>query len=123
MILVTIKGETYNLDQMVKYITHVGQREIGATESLINPVPVFGEFRFLELVFADGSHVELDGIQSEALLAFLETRSHQIDLDQIDEKVLGHVVVHNSEVGDLVLAEEEETPIGEALIQEGDPGD
>lgn len=109
MNLVTVKGQTYNLDHLVRYISHTGQRESGVTEGPDGPRPVFGEYRFLELVFADGSRVELDGIQSEALLRHLASEGPALDLDQVDEEVLGHVVVRDSESGDVILPSEDET--------------
>ncbi len=112
MNLVTIKGQTYNLDLMVRYLTHVGSREIGATEGIAHEgTPIFGEYRYLELFFADGSTVELDGIQSAALLKHLSAQGPSLDLDAIDEAALGHVLVHDTEVGDVILGEEE--PEGE----------
>lgn len=105
MNLVTIQGQTYNLDQLVRYITHVGSREVGATEEIVDPKPIFGEYRYLELVFSDGSRVELDGVQSAALLRHLAASGTTLDLDQVDEAALGHVLVHDTESGDVVLPE------------------
>ncbi len=110
MNLVTIKGQTYNLDHLVRYIPHMGQREVGVTEEgLTDPRPIFGEYRYLELVFVDGSRVELDGIQSDVLLRHLAAQGPALDLDLVDEAVLGHVVVRNSESGDVILPSGDET--------------
>ena len=104
MRLVTTRGQTYNLAHLVRYLTRIGTREVGATEHVrAEAEPVFGEFRYLELFFSDGSRVELDGIQSSALLRYLKRHAHVLDLDQIDEDVLGHVLVHDTEAGDVIL--------------------
>jgi hypothetical protein len=107
MNLVTIKGQTYNLDQMVRYIHRVGSREVGVAPEIAHEGrPIFGEYRYVELVFADGSRVELDAIQTAALLRHLEALAPALDLDAIDEAALGHVLVHNTEVGDVILGED-----------------
>ncbi len=109
MNLVTIKGQTYNLDHMVRYISHMGQREVGVTQGPGEPRPIFGDYRYLELVFVDGARVELDGIQSDALLRHLAAQGPALDLDLVDEAVLGHVLVRDSESGDVILPSEEES--------------
>lgn len=122
MNLVTIKGETYNLDLLVKYITHVGTREVGTTEEIVDPRAIFGEYRYVELVFADGSRVELDAVQSSALLQRLAAGGPALDLDRLDESALGHVVVHDTEGGDIILPDEpdEGAVIEPDLSQEDD---
>ncbi len=120
MNFVTIKGQTYNLDQLVRYLSHVGSREIGATGEIVNPRPIFGEYRYVELIFADGSRVELDGIQSAALLRHLASLGPTLDLDQIDETALGHVLVHNTDVGDVILADEARDEPWGGEIEAGD---
>lgn len=110
MRLVTTRGQTYNLAHLVRYQTHVGTREVGVTEHVrAESEPVFGEYRYLELFFADGSRVELDGIQSAALLRYLKRHAHTLDLDRIDEEALGHVLVHDTEAGDVILPSTAET--------------
>lgn len=113
MTLVTVGGTTYNLDLLVRFVTHKGQREIGATDSLVDPQPIFGEFEFVELFFSDGARVELGEAQTRAFLAWIARRSMVIDLDSVDEAVVGHIVVHDTEEGgDVILAREEQTPDG-----------
>ncbi len=102
--LVTIRGQSYNLDHLVRYATHTGSREIGSTGHIAEDAePVFGIFRYLELFFSDGSRVTLDGPQSQALLAFLDRFAERLDLDQIEEAALGRVLVHDTEAGDVIL--------------------
>jgi hypothetical protein len=113
MNLVTIQGRTYNLDLMVRYEARVGTREVGVEEGVAEEGrPIFGEYRYLELVFADGSKVELDGVQSEALLRRLGAQGPPLDLDAVDEAALGHVVVRDTEIGDVVLGEGTPTDAG-----------
>ncbi len=120
MNLVTIKGETYNLDLLVKYITHVGTREVGTTGEIVDPKAIFGEYRYLELVFADGSRVELDAVQSSALMRRLASEGPVLDLDQVDEAALGHVLVRDTEGGDIILPDE---PDDGAVTPPDLPGD
>lgn len=109
MNLVTIKGQTYNLDLLVRYIPHLGQREVGVTDGPGEPRPIFGEYRYLELVFSDGSRVELDAIQSDALLRHLAAQGPALDLDLVDEAILGRAVVRNSESGDVYMPSQDES--------------
>lgn len=107
MMFVTVQGQTFQLSHLVKYVTHIGQREIGVTESVRNPEPIFGDFRYVELFFVDGSVVQLDGVQTEAFLSFLEGRALVLDLDRVDESALGHIVVHDTaEGGDIILPDQ-----------------
>jgi hypothetical protein len=104
MTLITVGGTTYNLHQLVRFVSHTGQREIGATSSVLNPEPIFGEFRFVELFFSDGARAELDEAQTRAFDAWLAERSQRLDLDMVEEAILGHVVVHDTdEGGDIIL--------------------
>lgn len=119
MNLVTIKGQTYNLDHLVRYVPHMGQREVGVTGSPRDPRPIFGDYRYLELVFVDGSRAELDGIQSDALLRHLAAQGPALDLDLVDEAVLGHVVVRDSESGDVILPSEDESSEGCGCVESG----
>jgi hypothetical protein len=106
MTFVTVNGQTHNLQHLLRYITHLGQREVGVSESVVDPQPIFGEFRYVELVFTDGAQVTLDAVQSEAFLKFLAGRSQRLDLDSIEEAALGHVVVRDTdEGGDIILPE------------------
>jgi hypothetical protein len=108
MTFVTVNGQTYNLRHLVKYVSHVGQREVGVTESVVEPQPIFGEFRYIELFFSDGTSIALDGIQTDAFLNCLAGWSKTLDLDRIEEAALGHVVVHDTdEGGDIILPEDE----------------
>lgn len=108
MILLTVQGQTYNLDYLVKFVTHTGQRDIGGT-GVTEPEPVFEPFRYVELIFADGVHVTLDDVQTEAFLTYMRRRSFTIDLDRVEEAAIGHVVVHDTvEGGDIILQTAEE---------------
>ncbi|GIW86000.1 MAG: hypothetical protein KatS3mg108_0324 [Isosphaeraceae bacterium] len=108
MILLTIQGQTYNLDYLVKYRVHTGQREV-ATSGLVDPEPVFEDYRYIELVFADGVCITLDDVQTKAFLNFLRRRSYTLDLDRIDEIAFGPVVVHDTvEGGNIIFQTPEE---------------
>jgi hypothetical protein len=108
MILLTVQGQTYNLDYLVKFVTHTGQREAG-TAGLVDPEPVFEDYRYVELVFADGVRVTLDDAQTRAFLTFLRRRSYNVDLDRVEEAAIGHVVVHDTaEGGDIIFQTPEE---------------
>jgi hypothetical protein len=104
MQLLTVQGKTFNLAHLVNYTLHVGQREVGTTSSGINPVPVFADFRYAELVFTDGSLILLQAEQTEAFLAHVARHAFRLDLDQIEAQSVGNVVVHGTvEGGDIVL--------------------
>lgn len=124
MMFVTVGGITYNLAQLVKFKTHIGQREVGATESVVDPQPIFGDFQYLELVFSDGAKVELDEAQTRAFLPFLRNRAPLLDLDKVEEAILGEVLVHGTEEGgDIILAREEAGEAPAAPIVKTDPAD
>ena len=102
-----MQGQTYNLAQLVRYSLRTGQREVGAKTNRLDPLPLFAEFRFAELFFSDGSKVELDGVQTEAFLKYLEKQSERLDLDQVETRAVGRVLVHDTaEGGDIVLPPE-----------------
>lgn len=125
-LLMTIQAQTYNLDHLVRYISHTGSREVGATEHVRTEAePIFAAYRYLELFFSDGSRVTLDGIQSQALLRVLSRSAQLLDLDQIDEAVLGPVLVHDTEGGDVILPARETggpsgTPMPDGAPPQGD---
>lgn len=131
MLFLTVHGQTHNLAYLLRYVLHEGQREIGATGSLVDPEPIFGPFRYAELIFRDGTRITLDGPQTEAFLKEMRRRGHFVDLDAVDEKALGHVIVHDTdEGGDIILPRSEflsestradqETGIPEDLVDEGE---
>ena len=105
MNLAKIGGETYNLDLLLKYVEHVGQREVGTGGDPMHPEPAFGDFRYVSLHFLDGSAVTLDSPQSEAFLEHV-LRRPVLDLDRVDEQAIGLVLVHDSEGGDVILSNE-----------------
>jgi hypothetical protein len=111
MLALTVRGQTYLLSHLVRYATHTGQREVGTSGAVRDPEPLFAEFRFVELHFADGSAVTLDGPQTEAFFAFLGRHARTLNLDHVEEQTLGHVVVHGTdEGGDVVLDQPPSTP-------------
>ena len=112
MQLLTVQGQTFNLAQLVRYTLHIGQREVGTTPNGINPVPVFADFRYAELLFTDGSRIQLQAEQTEAFLVHIERHAERLDLDRVETQSVGKVVVHGTaEGGDIVLpaAEGEES--------------
>ncbi len=112
MIFVTVQGQTYNLGQLVRYVTHIGQRSVSATSDIVDPEPIFGDFRYVELHFSDGAHVALDEAQTRAFLALIAQRGSHLDLDKIDSEVLGTVLVHDTEEGgDIILPRDEPEPL------------
>jgi hypothetical protein len=107
MKLVKIRDEFYNLDHLVRFVEHVGQSEVGTVgEDTRSPRPVFDEFRYVELFFLDGSRVELDEAQTDAFRRVITDRGVILDLDQVDEDALGHVLVKDSEAGDVIVPPE-----------------
>ena len=110
MTWVKVGGETYNLGLLLKFVERTGQREVGAIPDVVAPEPVFDEFRFVELVFVDGTRVELDGPQTEAFLRHVRSDGPPLDLDRVDAEVLGRVIVRDSEGGDVILPQEGWTP-------------
>lgn len=119
MLLITVKGQTYHLSQLVRYATHVGQRGVGATTDLVEPEPIFGDFQFLELFFSDGSHVDLDEVQSRAFLKFVVQRATMLDLDKVDEESLGTILVHDTEEGGDIILPAETPEMGAPTIDVG----
>ncbi|MBX6312359.1 MAG: hypothetical protein IRY99_05485 [Isosphaeraceae bacterium] len=108
MNLVKVRGETYNLDFLVKYVEHTGQREAGVRGGPMQGEPIFVDFRFVELFFLDGSRVTLDAPQSEAFLARYAGGEAVLDLDRIDAEILGPVLVRDTQAGDVILPSNEE---------------
>jgi hypothetical protein len=107
MNLVKVRNGFYNLAYLVKFIEHVGQSEVGtASEDTRALQPIFDEFRYFELFFLDGSRVELDEAQTEAFRRAVTDGSAILDLDQVDEDTLGHVLVTDSEAGDVIVSQE-----------------
>jgi hypothetical protein len=107
MNLVKVRNGFYNLDFLVKFVEHVGQSEVGTVhEDTGTPRPVFDEFRYFELFFLDGSRVELDEAQTEAFRRAVTDSGAILDLDQVDEDTLGHVLIKDSEVGDVIVPQE-----------------
>jgi hypothetical protein len=105
---VKIGGSTYNLDTLIRYEQHIGEREVGSRGGIMNPEPIFREFRFVALHFLDHTSVELDGPQTEAFLRCIGADGGVLDLDKVDEDVVGHVFVKGSEAGDIIMSEEDE---------------
>jgi hypothetical protein len=104
MFFLTVQGQTYNLDHLVRFVTHTGRRQVGTDESLTDPEPIFEDFRYVELIFSDGTSISLDGPQTEAFLNFLARRSQVLDLDKVEEATVGHIVVRDTEEGgDIIL--------------------
>ncbi len=108
MILLTVQGQTYNLDYLVKYVFHTGESEV-TPPGPADDEPSFKTYRYIELLFADGTNIALDKIQTEAFLTYIARRSLTLDLDRIDELAVGHVVVHGTdEGGDIIFQTPEE---------------
>jgi hypothetical protein len=105
--LLKVRDGFYNLDYLVKFVEHVGQREVGALrEDTGSPRPIFDEFRYVELFFLDGSRVALDAAQTEAFRRAVVDRGPVLDLDRVDEEALGRVLVRDSEAGDVIMPRE-----------------
>ena len=110
MQLLTVQSQTYHLAQLVRYRLHTGQREVGAKTNRLEPLPLFADFQFAELLFSDGSRVELVGAQTEAFLKHLEKFANRLDLDQVETRAVGTVLVHDTaEGGDIVIPREPES--------------
>jgi hypothetical protein len=107
MNLVKIGNAYYNLHYLVKYVEHVGQSEVGTIdEDPLGPRPAFDDFRYYELFFLDGRQVTLDEAQTEAFRRFVTAKGSTLDLDQVDEDTLGHVLVRDTESGDVIVSPE-----------------
>lgn len=107
MKLVKIHNTSYNLDYLVKYVEHVGQHEVGTNEEdPLNPRPAFEDFSYFELIFVDGSRVTLDEAQTEAFRLNVEEFTTTLDLDRVDEELLGSILVKDSESGDIIVSPE-----------------
>lgn len=117
MLFVTVQNKSYNLAHLIYYESLIGQSEVGATATVVvEPEPVFGDFRYVQLVFSTGERVSLDAPQSEAFLAFIGTRSTRLDLDFIEQSTVGTILVHDTEEGgDIFLPARDE--------DEGTPGE
>jgi hypothetical protein len=102
-----VNGRCYNLTHLIQYVAHAGQHEVGMTNSVVDPEPIFGAFTYYQLIFTDGSSVTLDEAQSRAFAAYMEQRASTLDLDKVEEAIMGHVVVQDTEEGgDIILAPE-----------------
>src|SRR5215213_5211191 len=107
MKLMKIHNTFYNLGYLVKYVEHVGQREVGTNEDdPLNPSPQFDDFPYFELFFLDGSRVTLDQEQTEAFLRIAVEGSSTLDLDRVDEELLGAVLVKDPVSGDVIVPPE-----------------
>jgi hypothetical protein len=91
---------------LVKYVEHVGQRRSGRSTRIAGPPAGLRRLPFFELFFLDGRQVTLDAAQTEAFRRFVDAKGSTLDLDQVDEDALGHVLVRDSESGDVIVSPE-----------------